>query len=68
MRWRILNKRLDSHTKFSVRIAVACMVLDNWDDLDIPPDDNQIERNDETVGNGEDIREILKRFIAREAV
>ena len=75
-RWRILDKRLDSHIKFSVRIAVACIVLhnfcigagDNWDDAGIPPDDIPNERNDETVGNGEDIREILKRFIARAAL
>ena len=64
------------HIKFSVRIAVACIVLhnfcigagDNWDDAGIPPDDIPNERNDETVGNGEDIREILKRFIARAAL
>ena len=57
-RWRILDKRLDSHIKFSVRIAVACIVLhnfcigagNNWDDAGIPPDDIPNERNMKQLG------------------
>ena len=72
-RWRILDKRLDSHIKFAVRIAIGCIVhqnfciqaRDNWDDPEIPPEDDLNEWNNETVANGKDIMEILKRCIAR---
>lgn len=70
-RWRILQKRLDSDIKFSVKIAIACAVLhnfcikmgDEWDDDGNPDHDGRDDDNEDVVRDGEEIRDILKEYL-----
>lgn len=69
--WRISQKRLDSDRPFSVKTAITCALLhnycikigDDWDD-DGNPDHHVCPNDNEgVVGDGDDIRGILKEFL-----
>jgi len=72
-RWRILAKQFDSDTAFAVKCSVACAVLhnfcinngDDWDDDDDDSGhDDDSDSDDDTMDDGDDIRQILKEYIA----
>lgn len=69
-RWRILGKRLDSKIGFVNKIVIACAVLHNFcihagDYWDEPPDNEEgsDDENDDVIGDGDDVRQILMDYI-----
>lgn len=73
-RWRILAKRLDSNLRFSIRCATACAVLhnfclkfgDDWDDNDNDGEDGGNNDCNDVIGDGDDLRDVLKEYLANE--
>lgn len=73
-RWRILWKRLDRKISFANKIAIACAVLhnfcllnqDEWndDENDDPRDQGHESNNDDVIRDGEDVRSVLREYIA----
>ncbi|KAK3736780.1 hypothetical protein QZH41_001694 [Actinostola sp. cb2023] len=72
-RWRVLMKRFDSEIEFAIKSTIACAVLhnicirsgDDWDEED-PDDNDPVPPNPavNVIRDADDIRELLKEFIA----
>ena len=72
-RWRILHKRLNSKINFVNKIVIACVVGHNfciragdfWDETPDDVDDGSDVDNDDVVGDGEHVRQILTNYVNR---
>ena len=72
-RWRILHKCLDSKINFVNKIVIACVVLQNlciraddfWDELPDGDEDDGSDHDNNVVGDGENVRQILLNYVNR---